>query len=455
MNSAQISQKTVTDEDSHTSCEVSFDKYSSVSADGHLDAWKNCRNELKSTIPAPFFETFIRDLTPELSNCAKKNLTLYAEESMLPHLKDKYGDLIKNSLENFGFKGQLSILSRRLHAPNGNELTATNHTGSTTSKLNTESFIPNPENYRNIESLKQLDFHAASVFIHGRPGTGKTHLAELLHSLYTEKNDSSKYMSLESFILELGSSIKNKNTDQWKTDLRNLDALFIDDFQFIKKTAVHSQEELRKIFDFFSAQNKKIFFISDVPLANLPLREDFLSRLQTGLNLTLLPPDQKGRSEILKQECMKFNLSLSENEINLISARIRDDIRKLKSVPHRLLHRNSASDIMTHIEDLFTPGLPVLPEQILKTVAEHFQILPEAITGPSRNRIFTLPRQITAYLCTELLQMKLTDIASLINRKDHSCVVHFRKSLEKTMENDLFLSQEIRQIRVKIERNIY
>ncbi|MDH5656262.1 MAG: DnaA/Hda family protein [Spirochaetia bacterium] len=429
---------------SHTIRETNHGSHGHSSKDTYSRIWEKSVIDIKNKLPEPFFNTFIRDLTTLHPQTEGDVFRIYTDESILLHVKDKYSDLIEKSMASNGFKGQVSLLAK---IPVN---TAKDY------KPDTEEdfYIPCPENFSFIESVCSKSLRHPSVFIEGRSGSGKSHLSRYFRQIFSQKEYSFQYYTLEEFILKIGSSIRDKSIQEWKQELRNHDFLMIDDFQFIKKTALHSQEEIRKLIDACSENGNQIIFFSDRPLVKLPLRDDLLSRMQSGRLETLLPPDQEGRFKLLKSECKNNNIDLKDSDLKLISSRIRDDMRKLKSVPLRLIHRNTSGDVISHISDLFTPELPIQPEEILKTVADHFQISVDAITGSARDRKFSLPRQIAAYLMGELLQLKLSRIAEILNRKDHSSIIHFKKNLEKKVQNDLFLNREIQQIRLKIEQNI-
>ena len=93
--------------------DISSAKISPDDIPSHDELWNNCKIGLQEKIPGPFFETFIQNLIPAPSHSDEKKFTLYSDESILPFLKDKYEDAIKNSLIQNGFMGQVSLLAKK------------------------------------------------------------------------------------------------------------------------------------------------------------------------------------------------------------------------------------------------------------------------------------------------------------------------------------------------------
>lgn len=60
---------------------------------------------------------------------------------------------------------------------------------------------------------------------------------------------------------------------------------------------------------------------------------------------------------------------------------------------------------------------------IILAVAKEWGITPGQLRGPKRGRRFVVPRQVTAYLIRDLLELSYPRIGHAINR-DHSTVMH-------------------------------
>lgn len=73
------------------------------------------------------------------------------------------------------------------------------------------------------------------LLIYGKEGLGKTHLMQAIGNKILENNPKFNvlYVTSEQFINELVEDIKNGKQDLFRNKYRNVDALLIDDIQYI------------------------------------------------------------------------------------------------------------------------------------------------------------------------------------------------------------------------------
>ena len=88
----------------------------------------------------------------------------------------------------------------------------------------------------------------------------------------------------------------------------------------------------------------------------------------------------------------------------------------------------------------------------LMVVSEHFGVKPDDITSKKRNAEFVLPRQIIMYLCRKLTDTSYTSIAKLLNKKDHTTVIHGCSKIEAEVATNKELQNKIEIIEKKINR---
>ena len=92
----------------------------------------------------------------------------------------------------------------------------------------------------------------------------------------------------------------------------------------------------------------------------------------------------------------------------------------------------------------------ITPSLIIEVVAEHFGISPEDIASRKRTAELVQPRQIVMYLCRQLTESSLQNIAKTIGKKDHTTVLHGIEKITEKMENDEELKNKVDIIRKKI-----
>ena len=156
------------------------------------------------------------------------------------------------------------------------------------------------------------------LFIHGKPGVGKTHLLKTME----ESSRSSYYIDSESFLESYVSGIKNQSIDLFKNKIRSVDILLIDDIQFFMgKKGV--SEELFHTINYFLNNNKAVVLVSDQkPQDLLGFPERLISRILNGLVTDIEQPS----SEMFKDFLIKIN---EENNKTLLTESNIEDLSKI------------------------------------------------------------------------------------------------------------------------------
>ena len=83
-------------------------------------------------------------------------------------------------------------------------------------------------------------------------------------------------------------------------------------------------------------------------------------------------------------------------------------------------------------------------------VSEHFGVKSEDITSKKRNAEFVVPRQIIMYLCRKLTDTSYTNIAKLLNKKDHTTIIHGCSKIEAEISTNKDLQNKLEIIEKKI-----
>ncbi|MBI1888313.1 MAG: chromosomal replication initiator protein DnaA, partial [Candidatus Spechtbacteria bacterium] len=122
------------------------------------------------------------------------------------------------------------------------------------------------------------------LFIYGGVGLGKTHL---LHAIGNELKEKAgrkiQYLSSEKFTNEFIAAVHNQTIKDFREKYRKLDALLIDDIQFIARKE-RTQEEFFHTFNALHENNKQIVLSSDRhPKSIDSIDERLKSRFEGGM----------------------------------------------------------------------------------------------------------------------------------------------------------------------------
>ena len=104
------------------------------------------------------------------------------------------------------------------------------------------------------------------------------------------------------------------------------------------------------------------------------------------------------------------------------------------------------------LKDIIYPDAPkmVTPQIIIQVVADHFGIKAEDITSKKRTAEIVVPRQVVMYLCRELTDISLKNIAKVLDKKDHSTIINGIQKIQDEINNDSDFANQINIIRKKI-----
>src|SRR4051812_2062934 len=139
------------------------------------------------------------------------------------------------------------------------------------------------------------------LFLHGPSGVGKTHLMHAIGNGLIERlggNARVAVIPAQDFVDELIAALQSRTAERWRAGFRNVDALLIDDVQFVAGKE-RTQEELFHVFNALHAEGKQIVFTSDRAPKDLQGLEDRLrSRFEGGLLVEMRAPDKALRERL-------------------------------------------------------------------------------------------------------------------------------------------------------------
>ncbi len=302
------------------------------------------------------------------------------------------------------------------------------------------------------------------LYIYGGAGLGKTHLMHSIGHFILEKNPGMKvlYVTSENFTNEVISCIRSGDAlkmNNMREKYRTVDILMIDDIQFIigKES---TQEEFFHTFNTLHSAGKQIILSSDKPPKDMETLEERLrSRFEWGLIADIQPPDYETRMAILQKNAENYNKEIDDEILSYIAENVKSNIRELEGALNKILAFSKLNKVDINLDyaeealkDVIYPNKKkeITPSFIIEVVAEHFGISPEDIASRKRTAELVQPRQVVMYLCRQLTEASLQNIAKAIGKKDHTTVLHGIEKITEKMESDEELKNKVDIIRKKI-----
>ena len=181
-------------------------------------------------------------------------------------------------------------------------------------------FTDDPTFIKKIKSMLNNYSVTNPVMLKGPTGSGKTHLMRAFENFLLEKEPSKKirFVSAESFTNEFIDSIKNKTNREFKEKYRKLDAIFIDDFNYLRnKTA--TQEELFYTISELLDKKAVVCFGITTPFS---LKEGFSDRfisLITGIQIDMPYPGFETKRKIIMQTFEKASCIMNGDLVDYLA----------------------------------------------------------------------------------------------------------------------------------------
>ncbi len=266
------------------------------------------------------------------------------------------------------------------------------------------------------------------LFIHGKPGVGKTHLLKTME----ESSRSSYYIDSESFLESYVSGIKNQSIDLFKNKIRSVDILLIDDIQFFMgKKGV--SEELFHTINYFLNNNKAVVLVSDQkPQDLLGFPERLISRILNGLVTDIEQPS----SEMFKDFLIKIN---EENNKTLLTESNIEDLSKIDISSFRdingivnslVINKQTGVNNTDYILGLLRSSLNqktvvLTPEYIFDYVSNVHQIDKKLISSKNRSLEVGAARHLLVALMRKHTDLSLSQIGLYLGNRSHSTVLSY------------------------------
>lgn len=301
------------------------------------------------------------------------------------------------------------------------------------------------------------------LFIYGGSGLGKTHLVRAIyHDLKTkDKNYNVIYQTADKFVNEFINAIRFDKINHFENKYRNVDALLIDDIQFLSNKE-QTQEAFFHIFNSLSESKKQVVFTSDaLPEQILGLADRLRSRLEGGLIVDIAAPPLETRVAILKKKAELQNVIIEDDVAHFVAAKVFSNVRELEGMLIRLIAYSSLTGEKIDIEfaqkvlGLHNPKETTKQpttdlHKIAQCVAKYYQYNLQDLRSSSRNKSVTMARHVAMYFMKKLTDKSLRDIGIFWCRKDHSTVIHAFEKIESYRNNNSELSRELSQLEQEI-----
>ncbi|MGB1816950.1 MAG: DnaA ATPase domain-containing protein, partial [Rubripirellula sp.] len=271
---------------------------------------------------------------------------------------------------------------------------------------------------------------ASPIFFCGPTGTGKTHLMAAIADQLRRRHRMRRVMHLsaEQFTNDFISSVGNSGITAFRRRYREVDALLIDDVQFLGAKKATLREMLYTVETLASEGRPLLFSGLQAPSEIAGLSQELAGRMASGLVCPIQPLDIDIRRTVLErwiaERCPLEVPSALLDQINPMLAgdgRVVSGVANMINTLQRMFGRVPTLDEIRQFGgNLLRASTPIATLSVIETaVCDAFHLPHHTLRGRSQTRAVTGPRMLAMYLARQLTASAYSEIANHFGGKSH------------------------------------
>ena len=429
------------------------------------DIWNDIRGELRGEVPDFTFHIWLEPL--ELAGVEQRTLFVRAPDHVRTWVRDRYLPLVRAAAAR-GFRDDavVEIVDGDWPGDSDGASPVAAVGPPAAERLNPkytfEQFVIGRGNrFAHAAALAVAEMPGQAynpLFIHGRPGLGKTHL---LHAIgnYVGRFGAGltvRYATVEEFTTEFVSAIRARDTASFKEHFRGVDVLLLDDVQFLADKA-RTEEELFHTFNALRDTGRQLVMTCDRSPDELDGLEQRLGeRFASGLVVSVDAPDLHVRRAILEKRARLDAVDAGPELLDEIAGRVDSSVRALEAaliqvVAYASLKGESptpdlARRLLKRLKSNPASG-PCTVAAVVDATATQFGLSPEELLARDRRPQVAHARKVAMYLARELTDQSLPEIGRGFGGRDHSTVHSAVRSIGTGVRRDPELAMTVESLK--------
>ncbi len=297
------------------------------------------------------------------------------------------------------------------------------------------------------------------LFLCGGCGLGKTHLLSAVATGLAHARPLGTVVCLtaENFVNEMIAALQARRMDRFRRKFRGIQTLIVDDIQFLAEKR-RSQEEFAHTFNALHESARQIVLASDRAPHDLPgIGEALRYRFASGLLAHVNPPDPALRGALVERKASALGVGLAPEVASYLAEEWCANVRELEGALTRVEAYATLSGRtidLALVREALGPS-PVARrgpslQRIVGEVCQHYRLSRDELSGPRRTARLAVPRQLAMYLCRQHTDVPLARIGAELGGRDHSTVVHALTAIERRLEKDATLREDVSMLRARL-----
>ncbi len=454
--------------------------------------WNEAKAELKDTVPAHAFYTWLDAVEPVgFDNNIFSLITVHA---MAPQIvRQNYFKQISTALrKHFDFdidfeihydaefekryikeKKKESAKPKSIHADEDEEqkkvldnLTQMQSYSNLNLKYKFENYVVGENNrFAHAVAMAVAKNPAKKynpLFIYGASGLGKTHLMQAIghYIIFNKPKLRVKYIKTEDYFNEVIKNIQYADRvsrmDKFRQKYRNIDVLLIDDIQFLESKKA-TMEEIFHTFDSLHNNNKQIVITSDRQPKDIPtLPERLRTRFEMGIMVDITIPDFETRVAILSNLADLAGIQIPFAVYEFIANNFTSNVRELEGAFNKVSAFADIEGIPITLEfakkvlNCETAKKELTIDMVAKVVADYYGVTIDDFKGNARNQKVANSRQIAVYLVREVTEKSFENIAMFFNKK-HPTMLYSYDKVKAELKINKELDRSVSELKAKLK----
>ena len=284
------------------------------------------------------------------------------------------------------------------------------------------------------------------LYLYGGVGIGKTHLLEGIHAeirlCYPELTTT--YLTAEAFANYYTKALREKTLPAFRRKFRSIDALLVDDIDFLDAKKGIQEEFCHTIQDLLAYGRQIVLAADRHPKMLTNVRPELCSRFLSGLVTRLETPDEQNRRDIVRQRAVKMALPITEEAIEHIARKFTRNARELLGAVNcmRTYHQMTGRAITLgatrdDLRDFERDCLRIVrASDIQHAVCELFGVHQQDLISPKRTRQLAQPRMLAMYLTRQWTNAAYHEIGKQFGGRNHSTVMSAERKMKEMLQRN-------------------
>jgi chromosomal replication initiator protein len=430
--------------------------------------WGAVRHEMRAEVTEVTFHIWLEPLTPAALEAGV--LHIRAPEHVRTWVEERFHLLIARAAKRAAGVHSVQIVDHDWERPDGGDERGPDEGGAGLHPRYTfDQFVicdGNRLGHAAALSVAEMPAQAYNpLFIHGKPGLGKTHL---LHAIgnYVQAYGGGltvRYATVEEFTAGFVRAVRSGDTGAFRERFRGADVLLVDDVQFLAEK-LRTEEEFFHTFNALYDSGSQLVVTSDRRPRDIEaLAARLRERFEHGLIAELEPPDFEARMAILRKRARLDGLAgVGDETLAEVAAHVTASVRTLEGALVRVVAYASlrgqkpsaelAREVLERLHPREEPARARTVNDIQVAAAEAFGVSHEELLARDRTPRVALARQVAMYLARELTEETLPAIGRRFGGRNHTTVLHAHKRISAEMVQDGETLAAVESLRRRLTR---